>query len=59
MTSGRKIRNTSAFDDCDLVPNVLAGVSEIDMGVTVMGKHIAMPLDAVADGVAAALPLAR
>ncbi|MFY8076247.1 MAG: alpha-hydroxy acid oxidase [Sphingorhabdus lacus] len=39
-----KNRNTSAFDDCDLVPNVLAGVSEIEMGVTVMGKPIAMPL---------------
>jgi L-lactate dehydrogenase (cytochrome) len=39
-----KDRNTSAFDDCDLVPNVLAGVSEIEMGVTVMGKPIAMPL---------------
>jgi L-lactate dehydrogenase (cytochrome) len=39
-----KDRNTSAFDDCFLVPNVLAGVSEIDVGVTVMGKRIAMPL---------------
>jgi L-lactate dehydrogenase (cytochrome) len=39
-----KDRNTSAFDDCDLVPNVLAGVSEIDMGATLMGKRIAMPL---------------
>lgn len=39
-----KDRNTSAFDDCDLVPNVLAGVSEIDMSVTVMRKRIAMPL---------------
>lgn len=39
-----KDRNTSAFDDCDLVPNVLAGVSDFDMGVTVMGKQIAMPL---------------
>jgi L-lactate dehydrogenase (cytochrome) len=39
-----KHRNTSAFDDCDLVPDVLAGVSEIDMSVTVMGKRIAMPL---------------
>ncbi len=39
-----KDRNTSAFDDCDLVPNVLAGVSEIDMSVTVMSKQIAMPL---------------
>lgn len=39
-----KDRNTAAFDDCDLVPNVLAGVSEIDMSTTVMGKRIAMPL---------------
>lgn len=39
-----KDRNTSAFDSCDLVPNVLAGVSEIDMSTTVMGKRIAMPL---------------
>lgn len=39
-----KERNTSAFDDCDLVPNVLAGVADIDIGVTVMGKRIAMPL---------------
>jgi L-lactate dehydrogenase (cytochrome) len=39
-----KDRNTSAFDDCDLVPNVLAGVSEIDMSAMVMGKRIAMPL---------------
>jgi L-lactate dehydrogenase (cytochrome) len=39
-----KDRNTAAFDDCDLVPNVLAGVSEIDMSTTVMGQRIAMPL---------------
>jgi L-lactate dehydrogenase (cytochrome) len=39
-----KARNTSAFDDCDLVPNVLAGVDSVDMGVTVMGRKIAMPL---------------
>ena len=39
-----KYRNTTAFDDCDLVPNVLAGVAEIDMGITVMGKRIAVPL---------------
>jgi len=37
-------RNTAAFEDCDLVPNVLAGVEEIDTSVTVMGKRIAMPL---------------
>jgi L-lactate dehydrogenase (cytochrome) len=39
-----KRRNTSAFDDCDLVPNVLAGVADIDTGVTVMGQRIDMPL---------------
>ena len=37
-------RNTAAYEDCDLVPNVLAGVAEIDMSVTVMGRKIAMPL---------------
>jgi L-lactate dehydrogenase (cytochrome) len=37
-------RNTSAFDDCDLVPNVLAGVEEVDMSVTVMGQKLAMPI---------------
>ena len=39
-----KRRNTAAFDDCDLIPNVLAGVSEIDLGVTLMGRRMEMPL---------------
>jgi L-lactate dehydrogenase (cytochrome) len=37
-------RNSASFDDCDLVPNVLAGVAEIDMSATVLGRKIAMPL---------------
>jgi L-lactate dehydrogenase (cytochrome) len=37
-------RNTSAFDECDLVPSVLAGVEHIDMSTTVMGKKIDLPL---------------
>ena len=37
-------RNTSAFEECDLVPNVLVGVENIDMSVTVMGRKIAMPI---------------
>ena len=37
-------RNTEAYAECDLVPNVLAGVETIDMSTTVMGKTIAMPL---------------
>ena len=37
-------RNTAAFNDCDLVPKVLAGVQDIDMSTTVMGKKIDMPL---------------
>ncbi|GLQ79857.1 alpha-hydroxy-acid oxidizing enzyme [Mesorhizobium huakuii] len=36
-------RNADSFDTCDLVPNVLRGVSEIDMSVTVMGQKLAMP----------------
>jgi L-lactate dehydrogenase (cytochrome) len=39
-----KGRNSAAFADCDLVPNVLVDTSVIDMGVTVMGRNIAMPL---------------
>lgn len=39
-----KRRNTAAFDDVDLLPSVLAGVAEIDMSVTVMGRKLAMPL---------------
>ena len=37
-------RNTKAFEDCDLVPNVLAGVEDVDMSVTVMGQKLDMPL---------------
>ena len=37
-------RNTESFETCDLVPNVLRGVSEIDMSVTVMGQKLAMPV---------------
>lgn len=37
-------RNTTAFDRCDLVPNVLRGVGEIDLSVTVMGQRLALPV---------------
>src|SRR6195256_107872 len=36
-------RNTQSFERCDLVPNVLRGVQNIDMSVTVMGQKLAMP----------------
>ncbi len=36
-------RNTEAFEGCDLVPNVLAGVDTIDMSTTVLGKRVSMP----------------
>jgi L-lactate dehydrogenase (FMN-dependent) and related alpha-hydroxy acid dehydrogenases len=36
-------RNTRSFDDCDLVPNVLAGVGHIDTSVTVMGQKLDVP----------------
>ena len=39
-----KNRNTQAYEECDLVPNVLAGVKDIDMSVTIMGKKLNMPL---------------
>ncbi|MBT1513957.1 alpha-hydroxy-acid oxidizing protein [Bradyrhizobium sp. SRL28] len=37
-------RNTRAFEDCDLVPNVLRGVTDVDMSVTIMGQRLAMPV---------------
>ena len=39
-----KGRNTSAFDDVDLVPDVLAGVGEIDTSCTIMGRRSSLPL---------------
>ena len=37
-------RNTDTFDQCDLVPNVLAGINDIDMSTTIMGQKLDMPL---------------
>jgi len=37
-------RNTESFDACDLVPNVLSNVSNIDLSTTVFGKKIDFPL---------------
>ena len=37
-------RNTEAYEACDLVPNVLAGVENIDLSTTVMGIPMDMPL---------------
>ena len=39
-----KARNTLAYAQCDLVPDVLAGVEEIDTSVTIMGRKSALPL---------------
>lgn len=37
-------KNTSSFEAVDLVPNVLRGVKDIDLSVTVMGQKLAMPV---------------
>jgi L-lactate dehydrogenase (cytochrome) len=37
-------RNTASFERCDLVPNVLRGVSAVDLSVTVMGQKLALPV---------------
>ncbi|MCV9939753.1 alpha-hydroxy-acid oxidizing protein [Boseaceae bacterium BT-24-1] len=36
-------RNSESFERCDLVPNVLRGVSSLDTSVTVMGQTLAVP----------------
>ncbi|WP_233862593.1 alpha-hydroxy acid oxidase [Paraburkholderia adhaesiva] len=37
-------RNTASFEECDLVPNVLRGVGDVDLSVTVFGQRLAMPV---------------
>jgi L-lactate dehydrogenase (cytochrome) len=37
-------RNTQSFERCDLVPNVLRGVENVDLSVTVMGRKLALPV---------------
>jgi len=37
-------RNTSSFNDVDLVPNVLRGVEDVDLSTTIFGKKIDLPL---------------
>jgi L-lactate dehydrogenase (cytochrome) len=37
-------RNTEAFNKCDLIPNVLNNVSNVDLSTTVLGQKIDFPL---------------
>ena len=37
-------RNTDSFNECDLIPNVLTDVSNVDLSTTVLGKKIDFPL---------------
>ena len=37
-------RNTESFSECDLVPNILAGVGKPDLSTEVLGSKIDMPL---------------
>ena len=39
-----KVRNTDAYSQVDLVPDVLAGVKEIDTSCTILGRKSALPL---------------
>ena len=36
-------RNTKSFENCDLVPNVLRGVENIDLSIKLFGKRIDLP----------------
>ncbi|RZF93565.1 alpha-hydroxy-acid oxidizing protein [Pseudoalteromonas sp. CO302Y] len=37
-------RNTEAFNQCDLVPNVLRGVQHVDLSTEVMGQKLKLPI---------------
>tara|TARA_B100001123_G_scaffold450580_1_gene622125 strand:+ start:590 stop:1741 length:1152 start_codon:yes stop_codon:yes gene_type:complete len=36
-------KNTEAYENCDLLPNVLTGVDNVDMSTTVMGQKLKIP----------------
>ena len=36
-------RNTAAYNDADLVPNVLRGVENVDLSTTIFGKKLDLP----------------
>ena len=52
-------RNTEAYETCDLVPNVLAGVEQIDMSTTIMGYQAGYAALPVTDGLAEAVSSRR
>ena len=37
-------KNTESFNKCDLIPNVLTGVDNVDLSTTVLGQKIDFPL---------------
>lgn len=37
-------RNTEAFESVDLVPNVLRGVTDVDLSTEIMGQKLALPI---------------
>ena len=37
-------RNTESFNDCDLVPNILASVGKPDLSTNILGRKIDMPI---------------
>jgi L-lactate dehydrogenase (cytochrome) len=37
-------RNTSAYDECDLIPNGLADVANIDLSTIILGQKVSSPL---------------
>ena len=37
-------RNTDSFNECDLVPNILASVGKPDLSTTLFGKKINIPI---------------
>lgn len=37
-------RNTESFNQVDLIPDILAGMSTVDMSTTVLGQHLKIPL---------------
>ena len=37
------LRNTESFNKCDLIPNVLAGMTEVDLSTNIFGQKMKLP----------------
>ena len=52
-------RNTAAYNDADLIPNVLRGVENVDLSTTIFGKKLDLPFYCAPTALAKIISLRR